>query len=314
MGCVYVASNINNGRMYIGKTTRNLEKRKREHIKSSEMGSELYFHKALRKYSLDNFEWSVLFESGDDAKLCSVEKKYIEFYGTASPNGYNLTFGGDGVIATEEVRLKKSKTIKDRYDNDLEYVQRRNAGIQRFMDEGDNRKIRAERLKAITQTEKWQEANRNAWTKERKEECGVRMKARQEIITNDPVLAEKRRQNMQEKITPESRKKAAENRKVFYSLPENKSALVDRMRKLACDPVWLEKVREVGRKRARPVVCIETGEVFTCARTAAVKVGSTRRNVNAVLNGWQKSTKGCTYRYADEDEIVVLGGEKHEEV
>lgn len=51
MGIIYRAINKINGKGYIGLTTRSLQERKDEHIKSARIESDnYYFHKAIRKY------------------------------------------------------------------------------------------------------------------------------------------------------------------------------------------------------------------------------------------------------------------------
>lgn len=74
MGVVYKVTNVINKKIYVGKTSGDLDKRKRQHKWNSLNGnSQTYFHKAIRKYGFDNFEWSILFESDDEHLL--LEKR-----------------------------------------------------------------------------------------------------------------------------------------------------------------------------------------------------------------------------------------------
>jgi len=108
MGIVYCATNLTNGKCYIGKTIGPLRKRQNEHF--SRAGNSGYkFHNALKKYGQNNFIWSSLFESEFNDELCDKEMFWIKVYNTTE-NGYNMTFGGEGVIPTEEVREKISKS------------------------------------------------------------------------------------------------------------------------------------------------------------------------------------------------------------
>ena len=83
MGCVYKAENKTNGKIYIGKTVNTLGMRMYEH-KSNAFGSngkyQKYFHRAIVKYGMDGFDWSVLFESDNNDELCSMEIEYIKKY------------------------------------------------------------------------------------------------------------------------------------------------------------------------------------------------------------------------------------------
>lgn len=85
---------------YIGYTSYSIDKRLTAHLKESNQGSDRIFHKALRKYGVDNFKSEILHNdivNVEEAKI--LEKFYIEKYNTLciNVNGYNMTKGGDGV-------------------------------------------------------------------------------------------------------------------------------------------------------------------------------------------------------------------------
>ena len=63
---IYKATNKINGKSYIGQTTKELDERIKGHLNSNK---NLYFHKALEKYSIDNFEWTILEECNDENEL-----------------------------------------------------------------------------------------------------------------------------------------------------------------------------------------------------------------------------------------------------
>jgi group I intron endonuclease len=92
---IYKSTNIKNGKSYIGKTVKGLKRRMYEHHTSSNSGSNSAFHSALRKYGHDSFEWSII-ETTNVENINELEIYYIKNLNTLVPNGYNLTYGGDG--------------------------------------------------------------------------------------------------------------------------------------------------------------------------------------------------------------------------
>lgn len=102
---VYLITNLIDGKRYVGQTSKSLEERFRGHCFNK---SKLYLlGRAIQKHGVSNF----IIESivGVDTKILAdeFEKEYIAKYCTKSPNGYNLTDGGEGVVnPTKECRLK----------------------------------------------------------------------------------------------------------------------------------------------------------------------------------------------------------------
>jgi len=96
MGVVYRAKNKINGKKYIGKTMGSMEERKNEH-RWIIGKSRCVFHRALRKYGFDAFEWKVLMREDNEDDLNESEIACIKMLKTKVPNGYNMTDGGEGV-------------------------------------------------------------------------------------------------------------------------------------------------------------------------------------------------------------------------
>jgi group I intron endonuclease len=100
---IYRVTNVNNGKIYIGKTKQTLEKRKRSHLKKSRhkaVDKMTFFHRAIRKYGSGNFHWDIIetLSNGTDEELCQRECYYIKQYDSNHrEKGYNLTEGGEGV-------------------------------------------------------------------------------------------------------------------------------------------------------------------------------------------------------------------------
>lgn len=92
---VYVAKNKINGKCYIGKTNRSLEIRKKEHLNEALCkNSSRYFHKAIRKYGEESFEWSVLLRCETQQQLNEAEVHLIKEHNTIE-TGYNVTNGNE---------------------------------------------------------------------------------------------------------------------------------------------------------------------------------------------------------------------------
>jgi len=115
MGCIYLVRNKVNMKGYIGCTNFTLERRRLEHEKSAGNGSKTAFHRALRKYGPDAFEWKVIMKCEDENDLNESEIASIATLGTKTPNGYNMTDGGEGIIGyifSIEDRWKMSQAQK----------------------------------------------------------------------------------------------------------------------------------------------------------------------------------------------------------
>lgn len=93
---IYKVTNVDNHKIYIGKTQRSLSVRKREHERYTK-NSKSYFHKALRHYGSAYFLWEVLCTCISIEELNIKEQEYINFYNSVDTDvGYNIAKGGEG--------------------------------------------------------------------------------------------------------------------------------------------------------------------------------------------------------------------------
>lgn len=109
---IYKAVNKINCKIYIGQTVKTLNERMYGHLFSKEP-----FGRALSKYGLESFEFSII----DSCLLREIsnekEKYWIGFYNCKVPNGYNVTIGGEGqsgLIPSEETKRKIGQANKGR--------------------------------------------------------------------------------------------------------------------------------------------------------------------------------------------------------
>lgn len=104
-GIIYKAKLINDGRVYIGQTTKTLEERKKGHISHSKHSQETYFVRAINKYGEQNFTWTILEECYSKEELDLAEQKYILQYSSLDPiHGFNTKEGGSRGKHTEETK------------------------------------------------------------------------------------------------------------------------------------------------------------------------------------------------------------------
>ncbi len=96
MYTIYKATNKINGKSYIGFDS-NWPKRRKFHERLSQKDDpKLHFHRALKKYGIQSFEWEVLFQNEDrDYTLKDREPHFISEHKTFE-HGYNMTLGGEG--------------------------------------------------------------------------------------------------------------------------------------------------------------------------------------------------------------------------
>lgn len=98
MGIIYLLTNQQNEKRYIGKTVNTLDERWAGHCNSARRGdTSMYVTRAIAKWGIEAFYREVIEECSDDL-LSERETFWItEFKTHVSMGGYNLTFGGEGL-------------------------------------------------------------------------------------------------------------------------------------------------------------------------------------------------------------------------
>lgn len=109
---IYMFKNKINNKVYIGQSI-NIEKRFREHLNDHTnekyKGFNTKFYRALRKYGISNFEFSIIEET---INLNERERYWIEFYNSFH-NGYNSNCGGENVTENNENHPLSKLTNED---------------------------------------------------------------------------------------------------------------------------------------------------------------------------------------------------------
>lgn len=106
-----------NGKVYIGQTSRKIDKRIKEHLRCVEMVNKTSYnqplYRAIRKYGTENIVWESIEKCSNSIELNEREKYWIKYYNSFGCNGYNLTDGGEGVhghLHKEETKLRISNS------------------------------------------------------------------------------------------------------------------------------------------------------------------------------------------------------------
>lgn len=114
---IYTATNKINGKIYVGKTY-NFEKRRKEHF--YDINDDIPFHRALKKYGIENFEWKIIDCAKTDDEIKEKEIYWIKKLNTCirskNSNGYNITLGGEGGVSWNSLPIIQ-------YDLDGNYIQ-----------------------------------------------------------------------------------------------------------------------------------------------------------------------------------------------
>lgn len=124
MFSVYKHKNTKNGKVYVGYTGKDVSTRFGNHVAKARCGSQLPFHKAIRKYGVDIWETEILtvVDNRDTAK--ELEKRFIaEHNSNTRGYGYNMTSGGDGGfskgrVLTEQQRERAIRALRENPPNE----------------------------------------------------------------------------------------------------------------------------------------------------------------------------------------------------
>lgn len=110
---VYLATNLINGKRYIGVTTRPLDIRAREHIRPSR-STRSKLGAAIKAYGRDMFRFTTIKTCADFDEAKSEERRLVALW---QPE-YNMTAGGDGVLGMRHSAEMKAKWSRERKGRD----------------------------------------------------------------------------------------------------------------------------------------------------------------------------------------------------
>ena len=142
--CIYMYKNKINGKGYVGKAEDFLD-RKQKHIYSSynkkDNGYNYPFHRAIRKYRIDNFEVKILKENLTEDEMNYWEDYYIELFDLYANHGkgYNVAKGGTGgnlikgktEEEIEEIRQKRSNTWNNKTEEEMDELRQKQSELKK---------------------------------------------------------------------------------------------------------------------------------------------------------------------------------------
>jgi len=107
---IYKALNKINGKCYVGQSAYDLNHRIYGHIAEVNRNSAQIIHKAIRKYGMQAFEWSIIDEADSKEVLNEKEIYWIKTLNTMVPTGYNMSYGGEAGNTSERSEESNKKT------------------------------------------------------------------------------------------------------------------------------------------------------------------------------------------------------------
>jgi group I intron endonuclease len=240
-GKIYKATNMVNGKKYIGQTIQPLSLRKKQHAHAKGMLSQ-----AIRKYGVKNFRFEIIDHASDKDSLNKKEAFWIDFHKSMSPQGYNLTTGGDAnTTFPPEVRAKMSAKAKARAHENAERLAAINrgrkasaetrakmskAGMGRKATEETRAKLVIARSGRDPVSDEVRAKMSESGKRRKPPSAETREKLSESLRNRAPISAETRAKLVAAKtgtiFTPESREKMAAKAKARGISPETRDKMV----------------------------------------------------------------------------------------
>lgn len=308
---IYQIRNKVNGKVYVGQA-QNIDVRWNSHRNELLRGvhKNKHLQSAFNKYGPDSFEWSVL----ERCAISDLNEREMFWIGEkdAYRKGYNLTLGGDGArgfvpsaetlekrsaslkraFASPAWKSAKSKQMKDAW-KDEDYRKRRAKSLALAMGKDSYKKAISETTKVRWKNPKYREnyinkmkehfndPNWKAWNNEihreasrRPERCAKIGAAHKKRFEDDPSQRE-----YYSKLSSERWSNAEYKKSVSASISASMT------------------------ERARPILLVETGEIFDSLVVAAREKGvKNKTSIWSCCTGKNATCYGYHWRFADETE------------
>lgn len=130
MRVIYKITNNVNGKIYIGKDSRN---------RKSYMGSGQSIKNAISKYGIENFTKDIIDSADSLEELNQKERMWIDYYRSYIPSiGYNRGLGGEGnwdlsLMSEDDIKKMREKQLASRRSEEFR-ERKRNDTLKHFSD------------------------------------------------------------------------------------------------------------------------------------------------------------------------------------
>jgi group I intron endonuclease len=222
---IYIITNAINAKQYVG-ITDNLSRRWRMHKKAT--GTQA-IHFAIQKHGVKNFVFSHVATVFDIEFAKSMEKMLIIEHNTKSPNGYNLTDGGDGVVGYKPSKEQKElrSALQKKKWQDPEYREAMTERFQLRWRNSDERMRQSARTKQFFDLQGKEysschaEKIKTGWTEEKRK--------RQSLITSERQTQKDVKMSLSDSVKslwfdPEYRARQSASRKAAWVIRKAKQS------------------------------------------------------------------------------------------
>lgn len=258
MGVIYKTINIQNKKIYIGQTIKNLN----EFYESNYFGSGYLLHKFIKKYGINFFIRGVI-EEVKDEELNKRERFWIDYYQSMNRKiGYNLTSGGEsekGFKHSPETKLKIGISNKKHTGRKLSDETKQKLSIAakgKKLSEDTKQKI-SNSKKGVKQSE--EHRKNNALSK-----LGFKHSQESKIKVSE-TLKERYKQNS---VSDEIKRKISQKTKERMSVLENRQKISNTLKGHSVSEETRKKISESIKKYYENKKISNNTESFECKETS----------------------------------------------
>ena len=298
---IYKATNITNGKVYIGATIQTLQSRKKQHINCAKKNidnGKRYFYNAIRKYSPDNFIWEIIDSADNYDNLMKKEKYWIKKYNAFGKNGYNLCEGGNNTIGykhTPEAKKKMSEKAQNRIHKKGKDSPCYGKKLSKESKEKISKKVSGKNNPMYGKTfyDIWVEK----YGKEKANKMLIEWNNKKKLPRkkNNKPMSEETRKKISE-ANKLAHKKHPEHYLGHYHTEEQKEKWSKERKGRKLHGKWLENIRKARKKNCKKVINIDTGEIFNSIAEAQ-DAYNLKNGIANVCKGIKKTAAGQHWKF-----------------